>query len=168
MKTFKILFTIVTAFTILTACSNDDDNNNVNPNAEFAGTYNLTSLSAPQEVDYNQDGTASFNLMNETVCYNDSQIVLNEDMTYTAVKSYVFFISETGCQTEDSSGTWEVNGSTLILSDTSMELVATIEYHIEDNMLHRTDPGASYPTRDAEGNPMYTNGDIQYTYTKAN
>jgi len=168
MKTLKTLLIILTVAS-LSACSSDDDNNTVeNPNAQFAGLYNLTSLTAPMAVDFNMDETASAELMTESGCYNDTYILLNEDMTYNAVNSYVFFISDTGCQSEESSGTWEVNGNTLILTDTSLsdELELETEYTIDNGLLYKTEEEASYPDRDADDNPIYLTGTLYYTYTK--
>jgi hypothetical protein len=168
MKTINTLILIATGLLFINCSSDDDDNNVNNPHAEFVGEYNLTYLGAPQAVDYNQDGTPSENLMEETVCYNDSEIILNEDMTYTMNKSYVFFISETGCNNEETFGTWDVNGNILTLTDLTMELPAHRDYSIVDNTLLRTDEGAQYPSRDESGNPIYAEGDLQYTFTKAN
>ena len=169
MKTNKILLLALVAVSCV-ACSNDDDNNSINNNvaAELSGEYNLTSLYSPVATDYNQDGTASNDLMMESVCYLDTQITLSEDMTYTATNSYVFFLSETGCQSDERFGTWEVNGNTVILTDMTMNLPSEQNYTYDENHLYKVVENDQYPTRDDEGNPVYNFTELQYTFTKVN
>lgn len=167
MKTIKILIFVAIVSLPVISCNNDDDNS-TNNNSDIAGEYNLTYLYIPEATDYNQDGISSQDLLMESSCYLDSQIVLNEDMSYTETNSYVFFISETGCQSEERFGTWEINGDIITLTDNTMELPSTKDYSYDNNELFRTEVNAQYPTRDGEGNPVYANGDLQYTYTKVN
>lgn len=72
-KFFGILF-IAFAFT---ACSSDDDANNVTPSV--AGTWKMTAFNMENAYDLNGDGNASINLMDETGCYQNELMVFNAD-----------------------------------------------------------------------------------------
>ncbi len=64
MKT-KIQNFIMLAFIVsLCSCSSDDDNSSSNTRPE--GTWQLTALSIETAFDFNNDGTASRNLFEET------------------------------------------------------------------------------------------------------
>lgn len=173
MKMSKYFLIAISAVSLL-ACSSDDDaqplvtNNPPAAVTALLGEYRLSILIVPTEVDYNQDGTASFNIMDESPCYQDTNIILFDDMTFTATDSSVFFASETGCQSDDKIGTWQVVDELLVLSTvTSNELTYDTEYSVSGNEL-TTGFNGTYPTRDAEGNPELLSGGLQATYTKIN
>lgn len=165
-------FLLAASFTTLLACSSDDEvqpiiDNTPPPTTELSGRYILTSFSIPEQVDLNQDGTASYNMMDESECYLETEIMLNEDMTFTAFDGSVLFASESGCVTEERNGHWQVNGETLILSTLMADgLVLDIEYTINGNELSKSSPEATYPNYDSEGNQIYSTGNVDLTYVK--
>ena len=166
MKTLRPLLIMATACLGIWACSDDDNDNNNNNGNDHAGTYALTSVEVPVANDFDMDGTASANMMDESPCYLDSEIVLSDDNTYTDEYHYVLHESETGCHTEEALGTWEVDGEMILLTNTLVEPTPSpIEYHIQDNTLVRVYEGP-YPDRDDDDNPIYTTGTITLTYTK--
>jgi len=172
MKLHKYLLLIIT-FGTLTACSNDDeiqpiiDNTPPPSSTEMSGRYILTSFTVPEQVDLNQDGVASYNLMDESECYLETEIMLNEDMTFTAFDGSVLFASESGCVTEERTGHWQVSGDTLTLSAQMMDgLVLDIEYTFDGNEIYKSSPEATYPNYDDMGNQIYATGNVNLTYVK--
>ena len=69
----KITLSIAIAFTMM-ACEGQDDGIQT---ASIEGTYKLTTFTLPAPVDYNNDGVATTNLIEETGCYDDSEITLS-------------------------------------------------------------------------------------------
>lgn len=169
MKTLKTILFSLAATAFFSSCSSDDDNND-NSNDAAAGTYNLTAVIAPLAVDYNQDGTSSENLMQESPCYLDSHIKLEQDMTYTSTYSYVLPELESTCYSEESFGTWEQEGNTIIITDASMgnNELTTIYTLNEDDTLVILLQNSTYPDRDESGHAIYSTGDVQLVYTKVN
>lgn len=62
------------------SCSSDDDNNR-KPSVE--GTWKLTKFELSQGIDFNNDGTASQNIMAETDCFNNSTVVFEDNGAVT-------------------------------------------------------------------------------------
>jgi hypothetical protein len=163
MKIFRLLV-FTTALAGLSACSDDDSSSN--SNAAVAGTYNLTMVIAPEPVDFDKNTVSSLNLMMESPCYSGSKIILNDNGTFAANYSSVFFASDTGCITDQSSGTWAVEGDDLILTNTLLEPSSSTEYVLNDDTITLTMINASYPNRDEQGEPVYSTGTVTLTYTK--
>jgi hypothetical protein len=170
MKTIKIL-SFAFAACALFSCSDDDsnsnnsNNNNNNGNA-IAGTYNLTSVFAPEMVDFNMDETSSNELMNETQCYQGSQIILNDDNTFTSMLNYVIIGEQVECTTEEGLGTYTLSGNILVLTNNAVVPPTTVEYAIQDSgEITKVFSDYTYPTRDAEGNAVYAMGNTKFTYT---
>ncbi|HYD91277.1 MAG TPA: hypothetical protein VEA37_07285 [Flavobacterium sp.] len=158
-----------------TSCSDDDNNND---DVRIEGTYDLVEVNTEDETDLNNDGDAHLNQMDESDCYNEGRITLNDDNTFTYIYTAVL-IDEAegsiGCAEEITyTGTWElVSGSTSEAvieityeagngEDTSLLLAKT------DNELVWTDDTlvSQYPDRDDEGAPVYTLGSTQFVYRK--
>ena len=170
MKTLKTLLFALAATAFFTSCSSDDDSND-NNGPDIEGTYNLVSVDIAEEVDFNQDGTASSNLMMESFCYEGSFITLNEDKTFTFAINFVDFTAQTGCNTEEGEGTWEASDSALTLTNTIMEVPNELIFAISDEntvTLTTTLSNSPYPDRDENGNPIYTTGSVQLTFNKVN
>ena len=166
MKTLRPLLIMTTACLGIWACSDDDNDNNNNKGNEYVGTYALTSVEVPVPTDFDMDETASTNMMDESFCYLESEIVLSDDGTFTDEYNYVLHESETGCHTEEAMGSWEVDGDVLLLTNELLEPTPSpLEYHIQDDTLIRIYEGP-YPVRDEEDNPTYATGTITLTYTK--
>lgn len=75
----QINICIIAVFLCLTSCSNNDDN--LVFISDIEGLWTLTSLESINFYDFNNDGIATNNIMNETHCYFNQQIVFNEDKT---------------------------------------------------------------------------------------
>lgn len=168
MKTIKLL--ALTAMLCTAAACNDDDlditrDNGVGP--ENAGIYNLTKVMVFDPVDFNMDEVANNDLMLESPCYGGSRIVLNEDGTYEYSNNNVFFESETGCSFETIEGTWEVEGSDILMTATTVDVPLTTEHDFNGTEIIIVRNNGTYPTRDAEDNPVYATGNVTYTYTKS-
>jgi hypothetical protein len=166
MKTLRLLLVSAMACAGMAACSDDDNDSTGINDSDVTGTYNLTAIIVPSAVDYNEDGTVSNNLLDESSCYTGSNIVLNDDHTFTSTYSSVFFESETGCHTEEASGTWSLDGDQLSLNNTIMEPANTVEYTVSGSTLILSEENTPYPDRDVDGNPMYSTGTVHINYTK--
>ena len=64
---------------MLLSCSSDDNNDNNNVSVE--GTWELTKFELTEEVDLDNDGTASADIMGQTECFNNSTLVFDADNT---------------------------------------------------------------------------------------
>lgn len=65
---------------IFSSCSSDDDNNN-DDSTGIVGTWKITSVTVESVNDYNQDGTANPNILEETQCSLNDIFVFNTDGT---------------------------------------------------------------------------------------
>lgn len=158
-----------------TSCSDDDNNND---DVRIEGTYDLVEVNTEDETDLNNDGDAHLNQMDESDCYDEGRITLNDDNTFTYIYTAVL-IDEAegsiGCAEEITyTGTWE------LVSGTTSEAVIEITYEAgngedtslllakTDNELVWTDDTlvSQYPDRDDEGAPVYTLGSTQFVYRK--
>lgn len=161
MKSIKLLCTF-TMLCALLSCSKDDDRTR-----NVAGTYNLTAVNAPRPVDFNKDGTASINLMQESGCYANSFIELRPDGTFTYKYNYVFFLSTTGCYTEETTGIWQYKGNTITLTNPTAEneAMGSMQYTLQGNTLSITQD-SSYPGYDSDGEPIFIEGRVETVYEK--
>lgn len=142
MKKFSILLLTIVSLFFLLSCSNNDDNG-TNPNAAVeavAGTYNLTSFTAPTPQDLNNDGTESSNLVAESGCYSSWKIILKADRSFTRIEKIVDVIdADIVCNENIEAGTWDVqaNNVKLILLD-GTELNSTYTYLDSNHSLTQT------------------------------
>ncbi len=95
MKKFLILF-LATSLFAFSSCSNDDDDNDVNP---IIGEWILESVN-PAVID-------------PAACTNNSSISVNGDNTMTSN----FYLEQNNCDLINTSGTWEDNGNSLYTMD---------------------------------------------------
>lgn len=174
MKNFKLLLLAATVCGITAACSDDDNNSTSNQNADLVGTYKLSSWNAPMAVDFDGDGTANTNMMNESDCYTDSMLRVNRDGTYTLTTNYVD-ITSTGtvsCKTELSSGSWVRSGNTFTTTNTVNGIGNNTEYTFASGSgpagttLTRYMALANYPSVDTEGNQVYATGNVNTVMTR--
>ncbi|MGV3460378.1 MAG: lipocalin family protein [Flavobacterium sp.] len=70
----KIFFAAALIGLTLVSCGDDDS---AVANVAIEGNWKLTGFTLDEPVDFNQDGTASVNLIGETGCYTDSGIVFS-------------------------------------------------------------------------------------------
>ncbi|TQD40705.1 hypothetical protein [Haloflavibacter putidus] len=130
----KIMLMAVAIVTVtLMSCSSDDDSTQAAPNSsELAGSWELT------DFHYNGETTTTMAGQSFTTTYDaqgqdfdNAVVTFNEDNTYTSSGSYDIEITMNtmGQETTQTStlndvygsGTWEVDGNTLITQDSSME-----------------------------------------------
>lgn len=166
-----ILGTLVFAGLAMTSCSNDDDNNS---SVSIAGTYKLTEVNTGSDTDFNKDGTAHENQMEESTCYNGSKIVLNSDNTFTYDIKTILVNTADGtdaCSDTTVSGTWSATGS-----GTNAVITATYENSngadVEVNFvktgseLYVETVVGRYPDRNTAGGAIYTVGSLELVFKK--
>lgn len=164
MKT-KFISLGVFAALLFSCCDDDNDNSTNNQNA-LSGVYNLTAVTAPVAVDFNQDGIASQNLIGEVQCYADSYIILNGNSTFTSEYSTYLINSEIGCDPQQGEGTWSESDNEVMLTNTLIEPNLETIYSVNGNELIMVLENAPYPDRGEEGNQIYATGNLVLTYTK--
>jgi hypothetical protein len=71
------LITVVLLF--LTSCTNDDDSSNSNDT--LSGTWKLTAFNSTTAYDWNNDGTASINILDEVDCLENETFVFGSNNT---------------------------------------------------------------------------------------
>jgi len=159
----------------LTSCSSDDDstsNGGGNVDSKLVGTYQLTSLVAPTNQDYDGDGDNSSNLALEGNCYSSSWISFHSDGTYD--QSFTSSTMGTGgisldCDTKVTSGTYTENGNTITTTETSgsANVNATYTFNATAHTLTRTQANASYAGWNALTS-IWANltGNLNLTFTK--
>lgn len=155
----------------LASCSNDDDNNNINTNADLVGTYKMTSWNSPESLDFNGDGTANTNMMNESMCYNDSEMVVENDGTYTMTYNYVNVANDgtVSCQTESTQGTWIRNGNSFTTTNVSGGQNMEANYSFQggnSTTLTRNMTNWNYPVMGDDGNASWGNGNVNFVMTR--
>lgn len=161
MKKVSVLLMAIAGCVALTACSDDDNNS-----ADISGTYDLTGFFPPVAVDVNDDGAASDNLLNETTCYDPSQITLNNDGTFDSNYSFLTVqgnATTTTCQNLVTSGSWTQNGNTVALETTSGDIML---YTYSQNTLSQVQP-AQYPNINSEGEAYLATGTVGIVFTKS-
>lgn len=166
MKTLQTLFLAAAAISFA-ACSDDDNDNNGNNTPDLQGVYELTSLKVAESVDFNMDGIASDNLVDESICYDGGHITLNADNTFTAQFKSVLILEQAECIEEAGAGTWSVSGNSVILLNSMVDPPVSITYEYNNGMLIQNHTVYVYPDRDEQDNPVYSEGPATLTYTKA-
>lgn len=158
------------ALALGTSCNNDDDNENNNDN--MAGTYRLSSWNMPVAVDFDNNGTSSTNMMNESNCYNNSVMTVNNDGTYTMTYNSVGINGNTSsCQSQTTTGTWTRNGNTFTTSSGSGSAMTNTDYSFSsagnNQTITRYMTGAQYPSiNSTTGDPMYSTGNVKMVFTR--
>jgi hypothetical protein len=173
MKKLSLFMLAAAGCLALTSCSgNDDDNNNGNVNASLEGTFELTSLIAPNTQDYDNDGDSNTNLVLEGDCYNDSWISFHTDGTYDEGFSSSVLADgglSLSCDTKIASGTYMQTGNSIATTKTSGEGTASATYTFDSSShtLIRTENAGSYAGWNT-ATSLFANftGNLQFTYTK--
>ena len=162
----------------LTSCSNDDDNNQVqlnppptqNANADLVGTYRMTSWNSPSSIDFDGDGTSNTNMMNESQCYSNSTMSINNNGTYTMTYNYMDINNGTvTCGTESTNGTWVRNGNSFTTTHMSGGENMNTNYNFAANnstTLTRNMTNWNYPSMDEDGNAMFSQGNVSMIMTR--
>ncbi|HEX8564000.1 MAG TPA: lipocalin family protein [Flavobacterium sp.] len=156
---------------LLFSCSDDDDSNTVS-NPE--GLYRMTAFNISEEPsDLDGDGDASTNIMNETHCFDNSTVQINEDHTFTANSEGLEIQidsegnpSEFACYDDGAiSGTWSLSGNEITFTFLSDGSGDTFTYDIDaDSLSYFIPDGTAFGT--VGGNPAYITSDIEIVYTK--
>ncbi|RZJ72072.1 MAG: DUF5004 domain-containing protein [Flavobacterium sp.] len=101
MKKFAF---IALAAIMAVSCSDDDSSN-----SGLSGTWKLTSITTDQAVDANEDGTSSTDLIAETGCFDESNIIFksgnNAELNINA------YVGGTSCFEISSDATWTKDGN---------------------------------------------------------
>tara|TARA_R110002049_G_scaffold47270_7_gene136462 strand:+ start:400 stop:918 length:519 start_codon:yes stop_codon:yes gene_type:complete len=139
MKTQLQNLIVLACLLCLMSCSSDDDNSSATADPE--GTWFLTSLSIETAFDFNEDGTASRNLYEETPCYDGDFVSFDAEdgarvvsaLTYISVNvnSPTDYNYQYACQNGfDTETTFTQNGNTLALELAGREAIGTISANI--------------------------------------
>ncbi|MFD2100768.1 lipocalin family protein [Flagellimonas iocasae] len=123
-KIYLLLFATV----LISSCSSDDGGSD---GSSIVGTWDAVEFNTAVGADFNQDGTASQNLMDEVDCFASTVTFTAEGGYSTATTGIYFEASEESfsitCDgVETTSGTYELNGNTLVTIDENGEVVATV------------------------------------------
>ena len=148
MKKITLFLVALTAPLFLQSCSNDDDSTNPNAAVEaISGTYKLISFTAPTPQDLNGDGTDSENLIGESACYNDWQIVLKSDRSFTRVEKLVDVLDGTIICTEVSDmGTWDIQANKVKLTLLNGTELNSTYIYLDSNKSLTQSRQAQFPT----------------------
>jgi hypothetical protein len=84
----KLLLATVVCLSLF-SCASDDDAASIDP---LVGTWRMTSFEVENPYDFNEDGTASRNLITETNCYQNETIQINADGTAIAISNSFLFV----------------------------------------------------------------------------
>ncbi len=130
MKT-KIQSLLLLIFCLgMSSCSSDDDGN-VTLTAE--GQWFVNSLLIESSFDFNNDGTASRDLFQETSCYDGNYIQFFDDGQVDIVVDFTYIFiddnNEHDFECQDGFGlssTWTQNGNTITVENGSEDLIGTI------------------------------------------
>lgn len=113
---------------LFTACSSDDDNSS---EASLVGSWTLVELNATSPIDFNNDGTADRNIMNEIPCY-EGHASFTADGNYLVTLSKLDSGEVNGVLVIDcvgslvDSGTYVLNGDQLTLNPINPEVESSI------------------------------------------
>jgi hypothetical protein len=191
MKNLKIisgLILLLAAFTFI-SCDNEPIDSSINIEdfggtsggniANIVGTYKLTHFNTSVPTDLNGDGVKSTNQMNETVCFNNSFLVLGSNNTFAAASKGVEIDVQvdgvTGLTTQTMqcyedppiSGTWSKSGNIITLSYTQDGEQHTDSFTLIGNTLQLTVVnGEIVGTVQSTGAPAYLTSNITIIYTK--
>ncbi|MBR9915261.1 MAG: hypothetical protein GYB32_10625 [Algicola sp.] len=143
--------------------------------SDLEGTWLLTAWLIDEAYDLNNDGTESFNLLDEMDCYNNETIVFNSDGTAVVTSTSYAEIDvsiEVGTtdsfdyivnciqETEVSNVAWTQNNNTVTISDGSSDL----EWTLSGNQLSIFVPEGFFAI--SEDQTIVQNDDLTFVYTK--
>lgn len=124
---------------MLMACSSDDDSGS--STVALEGTWRLTSITLENPYDFNNDGNATRDLMDETDCYQNELMTFHEEGTGVVNStSYVDIIAEVVVGSTDTFTytidcvsdievfpiVWSRSGNTVTISDEGLAFTATL------------------------------------------
>lgn len=132
----KRIMSILFIAILFASCSSDDDNNS---QPSIVGSWTLVELNAENPMDFNNDGTAERNIMNEIPCYEghasftaDGNYLLTLSNLNVEEANGVFTITCDGNSVN--SGTYLLNGNQLTTNpDNPEEETSTTTISITNN-----------------------------------
>jgi len=155
------------------SCSSDDnsDNNNNNNSGSIEGTYNLTEFNTSTPTDFDEDGTSSTNQVNESECYDDVQLTLRADNTFTYDIGYITVNNADGsdtCTDYTVNGTWRATNSTITVTYEYNGSTETVNFarSNEGKRLTETRALTTFPNRNGDGAAINTVGSVQLVFEK--
>jgi hypothetical protein len=120
-----------------TSCGSDDDGG-ASDSVTITGTWNLTSFGGETPTDLNGDGSANANIITETGCYQDDNIVFQSggagetnQSTYADIEltdnGDGTFDYSVACVSDPSSDafTWTQSGNSITITQGTQSFVAT-------------------------------------------
>ncbi len=135
----KRLMSVLFIAILFASCSSDDDNDSSETTIVGAWTLTEANLAIPQ--DFNNDGTAERNFIDEVPCFEG-------DLTFNADGTFIQHFSDAGPQevngeivwvcdgTVTNTGTYELNGDQLTTTTgTTTPEVTTTTIHLDGNTL---------------------------------
>ena len=93
----KRLMSVLFIAVLFAACSSDDDNSS---EPSIVGSWTLIELNAENPMDFNNDGTADRNILNEIPCYEGHA-------SFTADGNYLLTLSNVNA--EEVEGVWNID-----------------------------------------------------------
>lgn len=178
MKKINLLVcTLAVAGLGFTSCS-DDDNENNNDSTRIEGVYDLDEVNTSAQTDFDMDGDAHIDQMEESNCYDGGKLELRADNTFTYVVTDILIGTDgqAGCaNSETYTGVYTQQPAT----DPSNALI-TITYSNENdetvtrtftkigNELTYSDNTiiSTYPDRNDAGGAIMVPGGREYVYEK--
>uniref|UniRef100_UPI00404AD246 hypothetical protein n=1 Tax=Flavobacterium sp. TaxID=239 RepID=UPI00404AD246 len=154
-----------------------DGGGNVNNNTVF-GVYVMTAFNSSVPIDLNGDGVSSTNSFDETECFDNSFLTLNQNNTFIANSKGIEInfdfdlvtgeeISTIECFTDESAnGTWAVDGTNVVFTSTQDGETFTDTFAVVGNTLVFTVEEGSIVGTTNQGTPAYLTSQIQIIYTK--
>jgi len=169
----KIVFTLLIA-SLLFSCKKDDDGDS---GTSLEGTWKLTSFTTETGFDFNEDGTASNNVMSETNCYQNETVLFNGNGSGTATnRSYADITLElvagstteyeysVTCvqETETNTFSWTQSGNTISITESG----ETISGTLSGSVLTIVIPSGFFVEIEEAGGTGFTTEDVTFVYTK--
>ncbi len=170
MKKGKILVFAILAIGF-GACSSDDDSSNNNMGT-IEGVYDLTEFNTSAPTDFDENGTASTNQMNESSCYNDRKIDFNSDNTFTYEMDYILIDTNTGvavCAENTVTGTWTATNNVITATyeqENGTDITLNFARSNNGRTLTQTTTLTTYPDRNADGVAYNRVGSVTTVFTK--
>lgn len=121
-------YMLLLASALIISCSSDDGESD---GSSIVGTWDAIEFNMGEAVDLNDDGTASDNLLDELDCFA-STVTFTADGGYSTATTGIyfeasessFFITCDGVET--TSGTYTLDGNTLVTIDEDGEVESTV------------------------------------------
>ena len=180
MKKVYLLGGLLLAGLTFTACSDDDNKNNVldgndvDP-SQLVGIYDIVAVNTENPTDFNMDGTSHTNQMEETECYDTASITFTYEETFTYARHFLAVSEETAVSICDDlfiTGTYEriaggyTNGTFRLTYVNGSGDTRTMDFVKEGTTLRYINQYGPYPDRTSAGAASSTPGSIEYVFTK--